>query len=133
MAERLVPTTPRLPRDLAVEILDRAARLDAEERFDMPSLRSAAADAGISQDAFDRALAEAIAARSQPVQQAPVAERDVEVPTRAFLVGIGTAALAISVASLALGAPSIDALAGAVVGAGGGLLGSYIYLLRKHR
>jgi hypothetical protein len=60
-------TSAKLPREIATKILDRAANLDGtDERIDLATLRSAALDAGISPDAFERALVESISTAPQP-------------------------------------------------------------------
>ena len=129
-----LPTPKRLSRDLAARILDRAATLDAtEEKVDVATLRSAAYDAGISPDAFERALAEAsVAARVSPA--APPATRvdGYDIAVRAIMVGFLTGMAAIVAASLALG-PDKDATAGAVIGGGGALLGVFVHLLQRFR
>ncbi|MGH7638956.1 MAG: hypothetical protein ACREOK_15005 [Gemmatimonadaceae bacterium] len=124
---------PRLSRDLAAEILDRAARIDADERFDLANLRSAAADAGISQEAFERALAEMVQS-SRPVASPVDSSRPnaYEVAFKAIGVGALSGFLAMAVVSLAVGeAPPGDALLGALVVGGGALAGVVTYLIRK--
>jgi len=97
-----IPTPKRLSRDLAARILDRAATLDAtEQKVDVATLRAAAFDAGISPEAFERALAEA----------AVVARESVAAPTRT----------------------RVDATAGAIIGGGGALVGTFVHLLRTFR
>lgn len=127
------PTPPRLSRDLAAEILDRAARIDADERFDLTNLRSAAVDAGISQEAFERALAEMVQS-SRPVGS-PVGSSRLNAYELAFkAIGIGALSgfLAIVVVSLAFGdAPPGEVVGGALLGGGGALAGVVTYLIRK--
>ena len=125
--------TRQLSRDLAAEILDRAAAIDAAERHDLTTLRSAAVDAGISAESFDRALAEMVA--SAPREAPPsLADRGrlYEIALKGALVGVMSGVLAIALVSLALGgSPSADAVAGAAGGGGGALAGALAYLLGK--
>jgi hypothetical protein len=128
-----IPTPKRLSRDLAARILDRAATLDAtEEKVDVATLRAAAFDAGISPEAFERALAEA-AVSVRESAGAPAQRVDgYDVAVKTFLVGLATGTVAIVIVSLALG-PDQDATAGAVIGGGGALVGSFIHLLQRFR
>lgn len=125
--------TRQLSRDLAAEILDRAAAIDAAESHDLTTLRSAAVDAGISAESFDRALAEMVA--SAPREAPPaVADRGrvYEIALKGALIGVLSGVLAIALVSLALGGPPpADAVAGAAVGGGGALAGALAYLLGK--
>lgn len=129
-----IPTPKRLSRGLAARILDRAATLDAaEEKVDVATLRAAALDAGISPDAFERALAEAsVAARESAAAPTRTRVDAYEVASRTFWVGLITGTAAIVVASLILG-PDDDATAGAIIGGGGALVGTFVHLLRTFR
>jgi hypothetical protein len=63
-------TSAKLPKEIATKILDRAANLDGtDERIDLATLRSAALDAGISPDAFERALVESMTAAPQRTRE----------------------------------------------------------------
>ena len=128
-----MPVPGRLPKELAARILDRAASLDAaEDRVDVKTLRAAALDAGISPEAFERALAEAAASIREPVRmsRAPVDAYGVAVST--FWVGLLSGGLTI-LAAMAVFGPDEDALAGAAIGAGGALVGVFVHLLRTFR
>lgn len=129
-----IPAPKRLSRDLAARILDRAATLDAaEEKVDVATLRAAAFDAGISPEAFERALVEASASvRESAVAPSRTHVNAYEVATKAFWVGLVTGTLAILVAFLILG-PDDGAAAGAAIGGGGALVGVFVHLLRKFR
>jgi hypothetical protein len=127
MSNRLPPP---LSRDLAAQLLDRAAAIDAAERHDLTALRSAALDAGISPESFDRALAEMVVSIRPPADQRQIDRRRRHVfALKSVLVGAMTGIMAIALASFALGFPSSDAVAGAVVGGGGALAGVLLYLL----
>ena len=130
-----IPAPKRLSRDLAARILDRAATLDAaEEKVDVSTLRAAAYDAGISPEAFERALAEAAA--SARVTNAPAARsrgNAYDVAVRALWVGLITGTLAFSLAVVIFGTPDEDAIAGALIAGGGALAGVFVHLLRKFR
>lgn len=126
-------TPPRLSGDLTAEILDLAARIDADERFELTAVRSAAVDAGISQEAFERALAKMVQlsrpAASPADSSAPNAY---EVAFKAVGMGALSGFLAIAVVSLAVGeAPPGDVVGGALLGGGGALAGVVAYLIRK--
>ena len=127
-------TPPRLSKDLAARILDRAASIDATvEKVDVATLRAAALDAGISPEAFERALWEAatpIRERTSVPERPPATAY--EIASATLWVGAATGALAILIASAILG-PDDDALAGAVIGGGGALVGVFVHLLRKFR
>lgn len=129
-------TTPPPPSgDLTAEILDLAARIDARERFDLTAVRSAAVDAGISQEAFEQALARMVQssrpAGSPADSSAPNAY---EVAFKAASIGALSGFLAIVAVSLAVGeAPPGDVLGGALLGGGGALVGVVAYLVRKLR
>jgi hypothetical protein len=129
-----LPAPKRLSRDLAARVLDRAATLDAtEEKVDVATLRAAAFDAGISPEAFERALAEAaVSARQSTAAPVPTRVDGYDVAVRTFLVGLGTGTMAIVVASLLLG-PDKDATAGAIIGGGAALVGAFIHLLQRFR
>src|SRR5687767_1046472 len=94
-----IPAPKRLSRDLAARILDRAATLDAaEEKVDVATLRAAAYDAGISPEAFERALAEAaVAARESAVAPTRTRVDAYDVASKTFWVGLLTGAAAIAV------------------------------------
>lgn len=123
---------PQLSRDLAAEILDRAAAIDAAERHDLTTLRSAAVDAGISPESFDRALAEMVAStpRETPPRTADRG-RAYEIALKGSIIGVGCGVLAFAIASMLLGSPNADAVAGAVIGGGGALAGALTYLIGK--
>jgi hypothetical protein len=129
-----LPAPKRLSKDLAAHILDRAATLDAaEEKIDVATLRAAAYDAGISPEAFERALSEAAASVREPRAAPPRAVVDgYEVAIKTFWVGLVTGTLAIVAASIMLG-PDDNATAGAVIGGGGALVGVFVHLLRLFR
>jgi hypothetical protein len=129
-----IPAPKRLSKDLAARILDRAANVDAtEEKVDVATLRAAAYDAGISPDAFERALAETAASVRQPTfAPQPTSVNGYEIASKTFWVGLVTGTLAILVASILLG-PDDDATAGAVIGGGGALVGVFVHLLRTFR
>ena len=83
-------TSAKLPREIATKILDRAASLDGtDERIDLATLRAAAMDAGISPDAFERALVESMSVASQRTR-APDAPRlnFYEIAIKATLSGL---------------------------------------------
>jgi hypothetical protein len=129
-----IPAPKRLSKDLAARILDRAANLDAaEENVDVATLRAAAYDAGISPEAFERALIEA--AGSVRATNAAVRSRAnaYEVATKALWVGLVTGTLAFSLAVVIFGTPDEDAIAGALIAGGGALAGVFVHLLRKFR
>jgi len=129
-----IPTPKRLSRDLAARILDRAATLDAtEQKVDVATLRAAAFDAGISPEAFERALAEAaVVARGSVAAPTRTRVDAYDVASKTFWVGLLTGTAAIAVASLILG-PDDDATAGAIIGGGGALVGTFVHLLRTFR
>ena len=129
-----IPSPKRLSKDLAARVLDRAATIDAaEEKVDVTTLRAAALDAGISPDAFERALAEAsVSARESAALPARSRVNGYEIAITTFWVGLLTGTAAIVVASALLGADK-DATAGAVIGGGGALVGTFVHLLRKFR
>jgi hypothetical protein len=137
-----IPAPKRLSRDLAARVLDRAATLDAtEDKVDVATLRAAAFDAGISPEAFERALAEAaVAARESARESARVSPSvqsrtridGYEVAVRTMLVGLATGIVAIGGAFLAFG-PDETAAAGAAFGGGGALVGVFIHLLNRFR
>jgi hypothetical protein len=132
-----LPSPKRLSRDLAARILDRAATLDAtEEKVDVSTLRAAAYDAGISPEAFERALAEAAFSARESAAAAAPARTHVnayDVASKTFWVGLASGALAMVIAVLIFGEPDEDALAGAVVAGGGALVGTFIHLLNRFR
>jgi hypothetical protein len=108
-------TPAKLPRDIATKILDRAANLDAtDERIDLAMLRSAAADAGISPDAFERALMESISTAPQPARvperHEPSRLNFYEIAIKATIAGAIGGTLVIGVLS-----PFADATAGDLV------------------
>ncbi|MGH7678368.1 MAG: hypothetical protein ACRENU_07885 [Gemmatimonadaceae bacterium] len=128
-----IPSPKRLSKDLAARVLDRAATIDAaEEKVDVATLRAAALDAGISPDAFERALAEASISARESAVPARSRVNGYEVAVTTFWVGLVTGTAAIVLASALLGADK-DATAGAVIGGGGALVGTFIHLLRKFR
>src|SRR5687768_18609883 len=92
-----IPAPKRLSRDLAARILDRAATLDAtEEKVDVATLRAAAYDAGISPEAFERALIEAAASVRHPTTSASRGAFDgYGIAVKTFWVGLVTGTLAI--------------------------------------
>ena len=128
----------QLPRELATEILDRAAKLDAgDERIDLATLRSAAVDAGISADAFERALVESISMSPRPARR-HIAEGEAnaanlfELGAKMTMVGTAAGLLAIAVVSLLVGdGPGEDAMLGAAVGGFGAIAGLVAYVWRK--
>jgi hypothetical protein len=122
----------RLSRDLASRVLDRAASIDAAaEPVDIETLRAAAFDAGISPEAFERALAEtAPAVRETPLTHEQPHAYDVAV--KASWVGLLTGAAAIGAAMVIFG-PDDDALAGATIGGIGALVGVFVHLLARFR
>lgn len=130
-----IPAPKRLSKDLAARILDRAARLDAtEEHVDVATLRAAAYDAGISPEAFERALIEAAASmRATPLPAQRSRSNAYEVAVKTLWIGsiTGTAAFLLAVAIL--GSPDEDAIAGALIAGGGALAGVFVHLLRKFR
>ena len=129
-----IPAPKRLSRDLAARVLDRAATIDAaEDKVDVATLRAAAFDAGISPDAFERALVETSASVREPTAASSGTRVDgYDVASKTFWVGLATGTAAIAVASLILG-PDKDATAGAVIGGGGAIIGSFVHLLRRFR
>jgi hypothetical protein len=124
----------KLSREIASKVLDRAASLDAtDERIDLATLRSAAVDAGISPDAFERALVESLA--TSHVRR-PAAEPSrlnfYEASLKATIAGVigGTAAITVvSVVFSDIG--PMHLLPGAVVGGIGILTGALSYLKNK--
>src|SRR5687767_9529080 len=135
MTSTPIPAPKRLSRDLAARILDRAATLDAsEEKVDVSTLRAAAYDAGISPEAFERALIEAAASVRVP---SPKAERSrpngYEVAVKTLWVGLTTGTVAFLLAVAIFGSPDEDAIAGALIAGGGALAGVFVHLLRKFR
>jgi hypothetical protein len=128
------PTPSRLSKDLAARVLDRAARIDAtEEKIDVDTLRAAAFDAGISPDAFERALYEtSVPVLDTPLPTAGPRPNAYEIAVKTFWVGAISGAIVVAGAMLIFG-PDEDALAGAAVGAGGVLAGVFIHLLRVFR
>ena len=129
MANKL---TSGLSRDIAAQILDRAATIDAAERHDLTTLRSAAADAGISPESFDRALAEMVAGAPREARPTKVERANLyEVALKSALIGVMSGIVSFAVASFMLGSPSEDAVAGAVIGGGGALAGVLTYLLHR--
>ena len=131
-----IPAPKRLSKDLAARILDRAANLDAaEEKIDVATLRAAAYDAGISPDAFERALSETARSVREPTIPSERSSRvnGYEVAVKTFWVGIATGTLAFALAVAFLGSPDEDAIAGAVIAGGGALAGVFVHLLRRFR
>ena len=129
-----LPAPKRLSKDLAARILDRAANLDAaEEKVDVSTLRAAALDAGISPDAFERALAEgSVVAREAAATSSRNRVDAYDVASKTFWVGLLSGTAAIVVVSLALG-PDKDATAGAIIAGGGALIGVFVSLLHRFR
>ena len=125
-------TSARLPREIATKILDRAARLDGtDERIDLATLRSAALDAGISPDAFERALVEAMSAAPQGMRSTePLRLNFYEVAIKASVSGLIGGALVMAFLSVFAGATSND-LPVAVLSGAGVLAGVITYLKGK--
>ena len=129
-----IPAPKRLSRDLAARILDRAATLDAvEEKVDLSTLRAAALDAGISPDAFERALSETTASLRDPTAaQGRTRVNAYELAFKTFWIGLITGTVAI-VGAFAIFGPDETAAAGAAIGGGGALVGTFVHLLQRFR
>ena len=125
-------TSAKLPRETATKILDRAARLDGtDERIDLATLRSAALDAGISADAFERALVESMSTAPQATRHAdPQRLNFSETAIKASVSGVVGGALVLAFLLAFAGATSND-LPVAAIGGAGVLAGVITYLKRK--
>src|SRR5687767_8915523 len=128
-------TSAKLPREIATKILDRAANLDAiDERVDLATLRSAAADAGISPEAFERALVESISTAPQPAR---IPERHEASRLNFYEVAIKTTIAGLIGGTVVIGGlspfadPAPGDLAFVAIGATGVLAGVMTYLKGK--
>lgn len=129
------PISTKLPRDVASKILDRAASLDVtDERIDLATLRSAAVDAGISPDAFERALVESLAPNAQrsPAAAESSPPNFYEASLKAAGAGVVGATVAITIVSVVFSdIGPLQLLPGAIVGGIGILAGALGYLKNK--
>ena len=130
------PISAKLPREIASKILDRAASLDAtDDRIDLATLRSAAVDAGIAPDAFERALVESLAAphvQRPPAAVEPSRLNFYEASLKATIAGVVGGTLAITVVSVVFSdIGPLDLLPGAIVGGIGILAGALSYFRNK--
>jgi len=130
------PIPAKLQREIASKILNRAASLDAtDERLDLATLRSAAIEAGISPDAFERAVVESLASPHVQRQPAGVEQSRLnvyEAGLKATIAGVIGGAMAITGVSVVFSdIGPLDLLPGAIVGGIGIIAGTLSYFKNK--